>query len=147
MFGPGGVILHRRSLAWDRRGRLILVDGDTVSDSNRNRQLIALRFTVGQPKAEVMGPPVRDINPPAGRRLTPCFICPGGTGPHRRLRFCGRRRGYMAAKRLSPRSAGIKGIPLVSAIRGNKLESQPFPGGGHTRTPASAPSAGVMRRS
>ena len=76
VFGLGGVGSYTaEALARAGVGRLILVDGDTVSDSNRNRQLIALCSTVGQPKAEVMAR--RISTPPAGRRLTPCFICPG----------------------------------------------------------------------
>ena len=35
-------------------GHLTLVDSDVVSESNINRQLPALRSTVGRPKAEVV---------------------------------------------------------------------------------------------
>lgn len=78
VFGLGGVGSYTaEALARAGVGRLILVDGDTVSDSNRNRQLIALCSTVGQPKAEVMARGCGISTPPAGRRLTPCFICPG----------------------------------------------------------------------
>ena len=44
-------------------GRLTIVDGDTVSQSNINRQIIALRSTVGRPKSEVFAERFRDINP------------------------------------------------------------------------------------
>ena len=44
-------------------GRLTIVDGDTVSETNLNRQLIALRSTVGQPKAMLFRDRFRDINP------------------------------------------------------------------------------------
>lgn len=44
-------------------GGLTLVDGDIVSESNLNRQLIALRSTVGQPKALLFRDRFRDINP------------------------------------------------------------------------------------
>lgn len=44
-------------------GNLTLVDGDTVSPSNLNRQLIALRSTVGQPKALLFRDRFLDINP------------------------------------------------------------------------------------
>lgn len=44
-------------------GRLTIVDGDNVSESNINRQLIALRSTVGQGKSELFGQRFRDINP------------------------------------------------------------------------------------
>jgi tRNA A37 threonylcarbamoyladenosine dehydratase len=44
-------------------GRMSVVDGDTISASNRNRQLPALSSTEGLAKAEVMGMRLRDINP------------------------------------------------------------------------------------
>lgn len=44
-------------------GRMTIVDGDTVSETNLNRQLIALRSTVGQPKALLFRDRFRDINP------------------------------------------------------------------------------------
>jgi tRNA A37 threonylcarbamoyladenosine dehydratase len=44
-------------------GRLTLVDGDVVSASNLNRQLIALRSSIGQPKAELFRQRFIDINP------------------------------------------------------------------------------------
>ncbi len=44
-------------------GRLTIADADRVSESNINRQLIALHSTVGRPKAEVMAERLRDINP------------------------------------------------------------------------------------
>ena len=43
-------------------GRMTIVDGDSVHVSNRNRQLPALKSTVGKPKAEVMGQRLLDIN-------------------------------------------------------------------------------------
>ena len=44
-------------------GRMTIVDGDTVSPTNINRQLIALHSTVGQPKALLFRDRFRDINP------------------------------------------------------------------------------------
>ncbi len=44
-------------------GQLTIVDADTVSETNKNRQLLALDSTIGQPKAEVMAQRLRDINP------------------------------------------------------------------------------------
>jgi tRNA A37 threonylcarbamoyladenosine dehydratase len=43
-------------------GRMTIVDGDSVHASNRNRQLPALKSTVGKPKAEIMGQRLLDIN-------------------------------------------------------------------------------------
>lgn len=44
-------------------GTLTIVDGDVVSHSNRNRQLLALTSTIGKPKTEVMAARLLDINP------------------------------------------------------------------------------------
>ncbi len=44
-------------------GELTIVDADTVSPTNINRQLIALHSTVGKPKSEVLAARLRDINP------------------------------------------------------------------------------------
>lgn len=44
-------------------GRLRLVDFDSVSRSNINRQLAALETTLGRPKAQVLAARVRDIDP------------------------------------------------------------------------------------
>ena len=64
VFGIGGVgSWCAEALCRSGVGRLTLVDRDTVSESNRNRQLCALGSTVGLPKAEVMAARLRDINP------------------------------------------------------------------------------------
>jgi tRNA A37 threonylcarbamoyladenosine dehydratase len=44
-------------------GSMTIVDGDSVHNSNRNRQLPALKSTQGLPKADVMGQRIKDINP------------------------------------------------------------------------------------
>lgn len=44
-------------------GELTLTDADVVSPSNLNRQLVALRSTVGRYKTEVMQERIADINP------------------------------------------------------------------------------------
>ncbi len=44
-------------------GRLTLADADTVNVTNINRQLVALRSTVGRPKGEVLAERLRDIDP------------------------------------------------------------------------------------
>lgn len=46
-------------------GRLVLVDFDTVSESNLNRQIIALHSTVGRKKTSVIAERLRDIAPEA----------------------------------------------------------------------------------
>jgi tRNA threonylcarbamoyladenosine dehydratase len=44
-------------------GNMTIVDGDVVSESNRNRQLPALSSTTGRSKAQIMGERLLDINP------------------------------------------------------------------------------------
>lgn len=64
VFGLGGVgSWCAEALGRSGIGELTLVDQDTVSRSNINRQLCALESTVGVPKAEVMAARLRDINP------------------------------------------------------------------------------------
>lgn len=46
-------------------GRITVMDGDEVAESNINRQLVALTSTVGLKKAEVEAARLRDINPDA----------------------------------------------------------------------------------
>ena len=64
VFGVGGVgSFCAEALARAGVGSLTLIDDDTVSVSNINRQLIALHSTVGQPKTQVMANRIADINP------------------------------------------------------------------------------------
>ncbi len=44
-------------------GHLILIDFDTIEESNINRQLFALDSTVGMPKVDVAATRIHDINP------------------------------------------------------------------------------------
>ena len=64
IFGLGGVGGHAaEALARAGVGHLTLVDGDTVSASNMNRQLFALQSTVGLSKTEAATRRLLDINP------------------------------------------------------------------------------------
>ncbi len=44
-------------------GSMIILDADYVSSSNKNRQLLALESTIGQPKVQLMCSRLLDINP------------------------------------------------------------------------------------
>ena len=59
--GVGGYVVE--ALARSGVGALDLIDNDVVSESNINRQIIALHSTVGRLKTEVMAERVKDINP------------------------------------------------------------------------------------
>jgi len=66
VFGLGGVGGYAvEALARSGVGALDLIDHDTVSLTNINRQLLALHSTVGLPKAEAARLRVLDINPEA----------------------------------------------------------------------------------
>lgn len=64
VFGIGGVggqaveVLARSGV-----GELSLFDSDTVAESNLNRQLVALRSTLGQYKVDAMAARIADIDP------------------------------------------------------------------------------------
>ena len=55
-------------------GRMTIADADVVSESNINRQLIALHSTVNRPKTEVMAERLRDINPKIELTIVSRFI-------------------------------------------------------------------------
>jgi len=64
VFGVGGVGgFTVEALARAGVGRIDVVDGDTVSESNINRQIIALSGTIGRPKVDVIKQRIKDINP------------------------------------------------------------------------------------
>lgn len=64
VFGIGGVGGYVcEALARTGVGQIDLVDNDTVSLSNINRQIIALHSTVGRAKVDVMKERIGDINP------------------------------------------------------------------------------------
>ena len=64
VFGIGGVGGHAaEALARSGVGKIDLIDADTVSVSNLNRQIVALSSTVGRQKTEVMRERILDINP------------------------------------------------------------------------------------
>lgn len=72
VFGLGGVGSYAAEcLARSGVGELTLVDQDTISVTNINRQLYALRSTVGQSKAEVAARRCADIDPEL--RVHPIF--------------------------------------------------------------------------
>ncbi len=66
VFGVGGVGGHcAEALARCGVGAFLLVDMDTVSITNLNRQAVALTSTVGRRKVDVMRERILDINPAA----------------------------------------------------------------------------------
>lgn len=81
VFGIGGVGGHAaEALVRAGVGALDLVDNDVVSESNLNRQLFALRSTVGMPKVEAARQRLMDINPELQLRTIRCFYLPETAG-------------------------------------------------------------------
>ena len=78
VFGVGGVGgFCVEALVRSGVGALELVDGDTVAESNLNRQIIALRSTIGMPKADVAAQRAADINPECRVTAHSVFWLPG----------------------------------------------------------------------
>jgi tRNA threonylcarbamoyladenosine dehydratase len=66
VFGVGGVgSFAAEALVRSGVGRVILVDYDRICVTNVNRQLHAMKGTLGKPKVEVMAERLRQINPDA----------------------------------------------------------------------------------
>jgi len=75
VFGVGGVgSFAAEALARAGVGAIDLIDNDTVSLSNLNRQLVALHSTIGQAKVEVMRARIGDINPACKAETHCCFF-------------------------------------------------------------------------
>lgn len=148
VFGLGGVGSYAaEALARAGVGRLVLVDGDVVSDTNRNRQLIALTSTVGQPKAEVMAQRVRDINPACRVEAHTVFYLPGeGEGLIDGCDYVVDAIDTVTAKLALAEECRDKRIPLISAMGcGNKLDPTQFRVRDIARTSV-CPLCRVMRR-
>ena len=72
--GVGGYVVE--ALARSGVGALDLIDSDTVSLSNRNRQLLATEATLGRSKAAAAAERVRSINPDCRLRCHELFYLP-----------------------------------------------------------------------
>ena len=149
VFGLGGVGSYAAEiLARSGVGELTLVDQDTLSLTNINRQLYALSSTVGEYKAEAAARRCRDINP--GLRLHP--LCATYDAAHRDAFFTGKF-DYIAdcidlvtCKLDLIAQAGQRGIPIISALgTGNKLDPGLLQITDISRTSV-CPLARVMRR-
>lgn len=77
VFGIGGVGGYVcEALVRSGVGSFDLIDNDTVSITNLNRQIIATHSTVGRYKTEVMKERMLDINPSAHITVHNCFFLP-----------------------------------------------------------------------
>lgn len=118
--GVGGYAAEM--LARSGVGRLVVVDNDDVSETNINRQILALTSTVGRAKTEVLKERLMDINPSLEVICINEYInednIPGLLGAESagRIDFL-----VDAIDTLSPKIALIqyclsKGIPMVSSM-------------------------------
>lgn len=75
VFGLGGVGGYvTEALARAGVGKITVTDNDVVSESNINRQIIALTSTVGKKKTELWKERIKDINPEAEIETLDMFV-------------------------------------------------------------------------
>lgn len=149
VFGVGGVGSYVvEALARAGVGRLLLVDSDTVSVTNINRQLIALHSTVGQFKVEVAAARVRDIQPACVVETKAVFYTPETADD---IDLSGYSYIVDAVDSVSAKvelivRAEALGVPIISCMgAGNKLDPTRFEVADIYKTTV-CPLARVMRR-
>lgn len=129
-------------------GKLLLVDNDTVSASNCNRQLHATTKTIGQLKTKLMAERAREINPSIQVETLELFVLPENIDEALPGQF-----DYIidaidtvSAKLALIARANAQQIPIISAMgTGNKLDATAFRVGDIMET-AVCPLCRVMRR-
>lgn len=78
IFGVGGVGGYAiEAIVRSGVGEVTIVDNDTVSPSNINRQIIALHSTIGEKKIDVAEKRIKDINPECIVHKSDSFFLPG----------------------------------------------------------------------
>lgn len=149
VFGIGGVGGYAvEALARSGVGYFLLVDNDVVGESNLNRQIIALRSTLGQYKTAVMKERIADICPETEVETQECFFLPEHAD---RFDFGAFDYVVDAIDTVSGKlelavSCQKAGTPLISAMgAGNKLDPSRFEVTDIYRTKG-CPLAKVMRR-
>lgn len=158
VFGVGGVGSHCiEALARCGVGRLILIDNDTVSLTNINRQSIAYHSTVGQYKTQVMKKRILDINPQAQILTYETFVLsdnlphlldsiPCLPGADKPINYIIDAIDTVTAKLAIVQYAKDHEIPLISSMgTGNKLHGELFEITDITKTSV-CPLCRVMRR-
>ena len=149
VFGIGGVGGHVvEALARSGVGTLELIDNDTVSLTNINRQIIALHSTLGMPKVEAARARVLDICPQTRVITHQAFFTPETAN-----RFDFTQYSYVvdAIDTVSGKielavRAHAAGVPLLSCMgAGNKLDPTAFEVTDISKTSVD-PLARVMRR-
>ena len=149
VFGIGGVGGYAvEALARSGVGHFLLVDNDVLGESNLNRQIIALRSTLGRYKTAVMKERIADICPETEVETQECFFLPEHAD---RFDFGAFDYVVDAIDTVSGKlelavSCQKAGTPLISAMgAGNKLDPSRFEVTDIYRTKG-CPLAKVMRR-
>ena len=149
LFGIGGVgSFAAEALARGGVGHITLVDGDTVSITNINRQLIALHSTVGKEKTAVMAERIADISPETEVETYPVVY---GAGNRDLLDFS--TYDYVidaidtvTSKLILIEEAKKAGVPVISCMgTGNKFHPERFEVTDISKTSV-CPLAKVMRK-
>lgn len=149
VFGIGGVgSFVCEALARSGVGALTLVDCDTISQSNINRQLIALHSTLGKYKADVMKDRILDINPDCRVRAINDLY-----NEENKEKFFDTRYTYIAdcidlvsCKLSLIQNALERNIPIISALgTGNKLDASAFQVSDISKT-SGCPLARILRK-
>lgn len=144
--GVGGYVVE--ALARSGIGALELIDHDTVSMTNLNRQLLATRSTIGQSKAEVAAHRVLDIAPDIQVTARKTFF-----GPDTAHTFDFSRYSYVVdaidtvtGKLALVTAAQKAGVPIISCMgTGNKLDPTRFQIADISKTSV-CPLARIMRK-
>ena len=149
VFGLGGVGGYTvEALARSGIGHLDLIDSDTVSLSNINRQILATRSTVGMPKTEAARMRVLDINPDCEVTVHNIFYTPDTAE-----QFDFSRYDYIVdaidtvtGKLRLAEQAADAGTPIISCMgTGNKLDPTRFEVTDISKT-SMCPLARIMRK-
>lgn len=149
LFGVGGVGGHvAEALVRSGVGGLVLVDHDTVSLTNLNRQIIATHSTLGKYKVDVMKERALDINPQADIEARRCFFLPENqdTFDFSEYTYVVDAVDTVTAKLAIIEKAKKEGVPVISSMgAGNKLDPTRFRVADISETSV-CPLAKVMRR-
>ncbi len=130
VLGVGGVGSHCiEALARCGVGKLILVDNDTVSLTNINRQSIAYHSTVGKYKTKVMEERIHDICPDIEVKTYETFILPENVDDifEEKPDYIIDAIDTVTAKLILVEKAMEQNIPIISSMgTGNKLHGELF---------------------
>ncbi len=130
VFGVGGVGSHCiEALARSGVGKLILIDNDTVSLTNINRQSIAYHSTIGRYKTEVMKGRIHDICPDIQVVTYEMFVLPDNIAMlfEETVDYIVDAIDTVTAKLALVELAKEKKIPIISSMgTGNKLHPEMF---------------------